>query len=189
MVGKSDINDSIYLSLTLCLLNTVTYPVFLMLLSIKTPFVTPIVKDLAYENYQHLGKQEYVFFECKKLLKYNIPFFLLLFAPFIVNCFINGNILKGLGMIEIFTLVGFANLLPLQIGLSSIMKNFYQKYYWAYFLILSNLFLYSFLLMPNETRYLLYLSIFLNIACFLTGLFLSIKRRKRDKLIEQNGRE
>jgi uncharacterized membrane protein len=62
------------------------------------------------------------------------------------------------------------------------MKNFYKKYFWIFFLVLGNSLLWSICLAPQEkyNQYLLYVSLALNLLCFLTGILLvMIEKRKK----------
>ena len=176
------VGTDIYLALVFCLANIITYPVFLHILTMKTVFTKPIIKDLTYINYNYLGKTEYIVFECKKLLKYNIPWFFLILAPFVINFLLDRNTFSNMGIIDIFTVISFFNLAFLMVGLSSVMRNFYPKYLLYFFLLSGNILSWSLALdSTGETNHLLYLSVFFNLFCFLSGILLLLLLLEKKK--------
>lgn len=92
------VGTDIYLALALCLANVIMYPVFMHILTIKTSVNNPVLNNLIYNNYNYLGKTGYIVFECKKLLKYNIPWFFLILAPFIINFLLDRNTFSNVGI-------------------------------------------------------------------------------------------
>jgi len=177
------VGSNIYSTLVFCFLNIIVYPVFLSTLTIKTPINNPMIKDLTYSNYSYLSKTGYIVFECKKLLKYNIPWLFLILVPFIINFLLDQNIFKNMNMIEIFIIISFFNLALLIVGISSVIKNFYQKYYVYFYLLLDNILLWSIVLDPTKKiEHLLYISIFLILFCFFIGIFSIILEKKKKVL-------
>lgn len=175
------VGTNIYLSLAFCFANVILYPVFLRILTTKTSINNPIIKDLTYSNYNYLSKTEYIVFECKRLLRYNVPWFFLILTPFIINFLIDRNTFGNMSMIDLFTIISLFNLALLIVGISSIIKNFYPKYSLYFYLLLANILLWSIVLdSTGETKHLLYISVFLNLFCFLVGILLfSLEKKKK----------
>ena len=176
------VGADIYCLLVCCLTNILVYPINLHVLTIKTPINNPIIKDLAYSNYRYLSKTEYIVFECKKLLKYNIPWLFLILLPFIINFLIDRNIFNGMTNIDIFVIISFYNLAFLLAGISSVLKNFYPKYFLYFYFLLGNIFIWGISLdSTGKTKYLFYLSVFLNFFCYFIGILSIILEKKKKR--------
>lgn len=174
------VGADIYVALAFCFANIIMYPVFLSILTMKLPINNPIIKDLTYNNYSYLGKNGYIVFECKKLLKYNIPWFFLIVAPFIINFLLDRNTVGNMNIIDFFTVISLLHLAFLMVGISSVIRNFYPKYFLYFYLLSANILLWGIVLnSTGNTKHLLYLSVFFNLFYFLTCVLLSLLGKKK----------
>jgi len=112
----------------LTLLNVVTYPLFSFFLFMNT-------KPCDFANSPELNKREYIIRECIMLIKYNIPWLLLVLSTFIISPLINKDFFGSFTIIDCFILFSLLYLIVNLWIFSAIMRNFYRKFYYLLVII------------------------------------------------------
>jgi hypothetical protein len=115
----------------LFLINILTYPFCNLFLTTKTLLSSPIVKHLNYINLENFStKREYIIYECKELVKYNVFWLFTVFFPFITSYALNKEFFANFVAIDTFIIASLFYLIAHIWVLSAIMRNFYLKFYW-----------------------------------------------------------
>ena len=119
----------------LALLNILTYPLFNFFLIAKTKPYSSVIKGWNHADFPDLNKREYIILECIKLIKYNIPWLLLVVSPFVISLVLNKNLFVDFSVEDCFIIFSLLYLIAHLWVLSAIMRNFYLKFHWMLVMI------------------------------------------------------
>ena len=179
-VGGCDLESCFKLSL----LNILTYPLFNFFLIAKTKLYNPVIKGWSHADFPDLNKREYIIRECIKLIKYNIPWLLLVVSPFVISLVINKNLFVDFSVEDCFIIFSLLYLIAHLWILSAIMRNFYLKFYWILAMMLGLIYQPFMTTIPYSKISFLGLSVGIIILTCITGIILvSIIKNKKHSLI------
>lgn len=167
------LNDyNLYDCLLISTLNILIYPVFNMCLTMETILSRPFVKHLSYDNFNNLGKRDYIIYECKKLIKYNTFWLFLVILPFVISLLINQSIFINFTILHFFIIVSLAYLIIHLWVLSAMVKNFYKPHYYLLIVLSGLIFSFYLAFVPQEDMALLSLICGLLVITYLVGILL-----------------
>ena len=168
--------------LKLFLLNILSYPLFNFFLIVKTKLYNPVIKGWNYTDFPELNKREYVIKECIKLIKYNIPWLLLVVCPFFISFVINKNLFADFSIEDCFVIFALLYLIAHLWALSAIMRNFYLKFLWMLIMIPGLIYQIYIVFIPYSKISFLGLSVGIIILTYIAGAVLvsNIRRKKQN---------
>jgi hypothetical protein len=138
----------------------------------ETILSRPFVKHLSYDNFNNLGKRDYIIYECKKLIKYNTFWLFLVILPFVISLLINQSIFINFTILHFFIIVSLAYLIIHLWVLSAMVKNFYKPHYYLLIVLSGLIFSFYLAFVPQEDMALLSLICGLLVITYLVGILL-----------------